>query len=936
MSDPALNTCACCAGLDAETPVRIDNPPGLPAVTYRVGVHAKFKESMLARLSNAELPALAGLSTREDGDFTIALCDALATTLDVLSFYQERIANENFLRTSTERRSILELARLIGYELAPGVAASTWLAFGLQEVPGSPALAAGPVTIPIGTKVQSVPGPDELPQTFETVEPVEARAEWNAIPVQTTLAWHPQYGDKRVWLAGIGTGLQPGDVILVVGQERLDDPISNRWDIRLLTDVVEDKARLRTRIGWKVGLGHAYPYVEPADAGAAVYVFRQRAALFGHNAPDPRLMGNEGGSQLDEMVTSGTNRNWSNFEIQGSEIDLDAAYAKITPGSWIALVSNAVGSDPSGLAGYVELYQAKSVSFPSRRDYGLSGKTTRIEPDTDENLDTFRDRIRENLVLAQSEALAVVETPLGYPLYGNVISLSRLALDIAPGRALAVSGKRVRVRLRKGKSDISMTLTEGGSVTIVEGDSLRMVAPPEKKSGSNWLLLPASDFADLLDNSLSTAILRLTLLDRDGKEGMLVIAATAIELAPAEDADEEVQEIAFIDTLPTAVTQDRDRSTFTLSASLKYCYDRESARVNANVARATHGETVSEIVGSGDARLANARYMLRQSPLTYVSAATPSGRQSTLELRANDMLWAEVPSLYAHGGTERAYEVRIDDVAHATVQFGDGIEGSRLPSGDHNIRARYRKGLGLGGNVGAGKLTTLLSRPLGVTTATNPEAASGGEDAEREEKARENAPLTVLTLERVVSIRDYQDFARAFAGIAKAHALWIPSGPARGVFLTVAGENGEPILETSDTYRYLQDSLHTYGDPLMPVRIVSYLDARFELRATVRVAADADSVLVLPAVEVALKSAFGFDARRFGQGVSVDEVASVAHGVSGVEAVQVVELHRGDTPLPAFVPRIFATLPVASPTAMPLAAELLVLDEAGLSLELMT
>jgi len=171
MSDPALNTCDCCAGLDAETPVRVDNPPGLPAVAYRVGVHARFKESMLARLSSAELHALAGLGTRDDSDFTIALCDAVATTLDVLSFYQERIANENFLRTATQRRSILELARLIGYELAPGVAASTWLAFGLQEVPGSPALAAGPVTIPIGTRVQSVPGQDELPQTSKRSRP---------------------------------------------------------------------------------------------------------------------------------------------------------------------------------------------------------------------------------------------------------------------------------------------------------------------------------------------------------------------------------------------------------------------------------------------------------------------------------------------------------------------------------------------------------------------------------------------------------------------------------------------------------------------------------------------------------------------------------------------------------------------------------------------
>ncbi len=370
MSEKTLNTCGCCAGLDAETPRRIDNPPGLAAIAYRVGVHASFKESLLARLSSAGLPALAGLTTRDDNDFTIALCDAVASTLDVLSFYQERIANENFLRTATERRSILELARLIGYELAPGVAASTWLAFSLQEVPGSPALAAGPVVIPVGTKVQSVPGQDELPQTFETVEPVEARVEWNAIPVQTTIAWHPQSGDRSLWLAGVSTGVQAGDAILIVGQDRIDTPGSERWDIRLVTSVSEDKVRQRTRIEWGAGLGSAMPHVEPAGSGAAVYVFRQRAVLFGHNAPDPRLIGNEGGSQLDPnspipTVPAGSGKISGYARI---EIDLEAAYPKILPGSWFALVSNETRlRTRAGFAGYVELYRANAVSFPSRR-----------------------------------------------------------------------------------------------------------------------------------------------------------------------------------------------------------------------------------------------------------------------------------------------------------------------------------------------------------------------------------------------------------------------------------------------------------------------------------------------------------------------------------------------------------------------------------------
>ena len=92
--------------------------------------------------------------------------------LDVLTFYQERIANEGFLRTALERRSLLELARLIGYELSPGVSASTYLSFTLDDKEGSPE----EVTIAGGTRAQSVPGQDELPQTFETSDDLLARS----------------------------------------------------------------------------------------------------------------------------------------------------------------------------------------------------------------------------------------------------------------------------------------------------------------------------------------------------------------------------------------------------------------------------------------------------------------------------------------------------------------------------------------------------------------------------------------------------------------------------------------------------------------------------------------------------------------------------------------------------------------------------------------
>src|SRR5215472_15094251 len=127
-----LNDCGCCEGLTDETPAVIDNRPGLTAIAYRIGTHSRFKASMLAQLSDPDVGALRALRTREDDDFSIALLDAWASVADVLTFYQERIANEAYLRTATERNSILQLARLIGYKLRPGVAASAYLAFTVE------------------------------------------------------------------------------------------------------------------------------------------------------------------------------------------------------------------------------------------------------------------------------------------------------------------------------------------------------------------------------------------------------------------------------------------------------------------------------------------------------------------------------------------------------------------------------------------------------------------------------------------------------------------------------------------------------------------------------------------------------------------------------------------------------------------------------------
>src|SRR5262249_49676399 len=153
--------------------------------------------------------------------------------------------------------------------------------------------------------------------------------------------------------------------------------------------------------------------------------------------------------------------------------------------------------------------------------------------------------------------------------------------------------------------------------------------------------------------------------------------------------------------------------------------------INANSAAATHGETVpAEILGSGDASIANQSFPLKKPPLTYVSAATPSGAADTLTVRVDDVAWEEVPSLYGLGPDEAAYTLRTGDDGTTTVIFGDGKAGARLPTGTENVVATYRSGVGAAGEVAADSLTLLQSRPLGLRSVTNPLAASGAQDPE--------------------------------------------------------------------------------------------------------------------------------------------------------------------------------------------------------------
>ena len=923
------NDCGCCAGATAETPAVKSNPPGLPAIVYRAGTQRTFLASLLSRLSSRDYPALADLTTRSNDDWTVALCDAFACVADLLTFYQERIANEAYLRTATERRSVLELARLIGYRPAPGVAASTSVAFTLEAAPGQPDLAAQPVTIPVGTRVQSVPDPGQDPQTFETVAAIMGRVEWNDMPAQASQTMAIAQGLTELYIDGTSSQIQPGDALLIVGTERVRNGDSDRWDIRWLDRVEADPVRKVTRLVWSKPLGSQWHPSPPAALGVHVYVFRQRAALFGNSAPDPNLIYNRQNKSLFSGSPPGAQ--WPGFKIDetGKAIDLDAAYPKIVVGSWVALTGGQGGTEPTG---YVELYHVVAISQLSRTAFGLSSKTTRVQCDSSENLDKFD--LRETQVLAQSEELTTAPRPLLFPVFGSTLKLGRPEPDLAPGQVLAVRGKRQRIVIPADTTGISFPLD--ASRTLQPGESFLMLAAPETQIGTDQVhALEPEDLDPFRPAPNPADIWSWSVQDRSGATLTIQAPAGSLLLQPALKDDDMLSEVIAIAKGAAGVKTDLDSTTLTLVASLANCYDRSTVTVNANVAPATHGETVTEIAGSGDASQPNQRFQLKQSPLTYVSdASDPGGAVSTLQVRVNDLQWTESKTLYSAGARDRVYALRQDDDAKTAIEFGDGDEGARLPTAQNNVRLVYRKGLGGAGNLRTSQLTMLLTRPLGVKAVDNPIPATGGQDAEPLAEARRNAPVHVLTLERAVSPRDYADFARTFAGISKAHAVWINDGRARGIYLTIAGAKGDPVPDGSATQRHLVTALRQYGDPLLPLCVQTYGCPTFALKARVRIAANADPDATLAAVTTALRAAYAFEAREFGQPVTIDEVYAVLQHVAGVIAADVQQLYRSDAG-PAAVepqPRLLAALPAVHKDGTVNAAEILTLNSKLLSL----
>jgi hypothetical protein len=188
-----------------------------------------------------------------------------------------------------------------------------------------------------------------------------------------------------------------------------------------------------------------------------------------------------------------------------------------------------------------------------------------------------------------------------------------------------------------------------------------------------------------------------------------------------------------------------------------------------------------------------------------------------------------------------------------------------------------------------------------------------------------------MTLGRIVSLQDYEEFARAFAGIGKAFVTWTWSGQQRIVLLTAAGANGGDIPSDGTLYGNLLKAINLYSEPFASVLLYSYEPIFFRIAGSVTVKPDFLTSKVAAEVETALRTAFSFEARSFGQPVHLSEVIATIQTVPGTLDVELTQFYRSDLS-PDLVTHIAAAVPRPGKNEF-FPAQLLTLDSRLLGLE---
>ena len=272
------------------------------------------------------------------------------------------------------------------------------------------------------------------------------------------------------------------------------------------------------------------------------------------------------------------------------------------------------------------------------------------------------------------------------------------------------------------------------------------------------------------------------------------------------------------------------------------------------------------------------------------------------------MQWHQVADFFNSGPASRHFAL---DPITGEVRFGDGERGKIPPVGQNNIKALvYRTHSGSAGNVASGAITAVRN-PSGdlakIKTASNPEAAAGGSDAETVAEVQVRGPQALKHRQRAVTIEDYVWLAREASGeVAQAwclptrNAIGLPEPGWVTVVVLPEGAEAKPIpspalRRTVQSYLEAHALVNLGAAGQIRVEAPEYIEAVVLARVVPVEPEEADEVelAILGRLEAFLHPLTGGPSRtgwELGRDVYLSEICAEIEAVAGVDHVAGVQL----------------------------------------------
>lgn len=776
-----------------QVPAVIINPPGQDAIAYRVADFAGFRAALLASLpGEQELTSFAPAP----GDLGLQVLEWWAYLGDILTFYNERIAAEGYLRTATRLDSLDHLVRVLGYRPRPGIAATGQLA-----VLARPGVPAGPLAVPAGMAITSTPSPGVPAQTFETTSPASFSGP-SDIPITLVPAGGMTAGS--VLLAGTVTGVKTGDSLLLVPQGW--DATTETWAVVTVqgtAPAADPSGGTNTLVSFEVSAG-TDPAARPGPPPAADY----------------RLLRPISSNPLMQPIVEA--------EVRARSFDLADTVRGITPGDIVMIdgSGNGSGSYPAVVTGYSEATWYSVNGDPATPTFPPPNPASTPPP----------------LVVPYPHSVLQLSMPPS--------AVSELSALVAFFQAWTASGEQVAVGFEAGVQPQAITAR-----LAVQG-----ISTGEEAAGSTGLSFEGLADVQIVDGRLRRPVLPQTLRYAFTDVGTLipVPVATLASLpataavpdgfqASAAAAAAFVEDSTGTGTAVTVTAAGPGQVTLGAPAGAGNALSPSLVpplRLLLDLVEVTRGTSVTgEILGSGDASISGQTFTLAKSPLTYLAAG--AGQASTLTVSVSGVAWTEVSTLFGQPPGATVFVTRQLPDGSTQVRFGDGVNGARVPSGTGNVVASYRYGSGAA-SPPAGQLTSVARPQPDIAGVRNPVPVAGGADPDLPSALRRNGPASTLTFGRAISAADYEAVAVRTPGVDRAKAVWAFNPAEQRPVITVY------VGDTQAAAGLARTALAASGDPNRPVAVTAASPIRLQLGCTLIVAADRPPAAVTAAATAAL------------------------------------------------------------------------------------